>query len=168
MNLFGIGTGELLLILVIVLLVMGPERLPQIARYWGRLVRTAQHFTRVWQNFSAELTKELELEELARRDATRPRPSSQPVDSASQPAADDGVETADEPTRTIAPPRAPNLDDEPATEATAQTPGQNGSQVSEPATPAQKDTISDQPQSSNPVASNGPAQEENPGEVADG
>jgi Sec-independent protein translocase protein TatA len=32
MNVFGIGTGELLLILLIVLLVMGPERLRQLAR----------------------------------------------------------------------------------------------------------------------------------------
>jgi Tat protein translocase TatB subunit len=167
MNLFGIGTGELLLILAIILLVMGPERLPQIARYWGRLVRTAQHFTRVWQNFSAELTRELELEDQARREAPRPRPSSQPADSV-QPTADDGVETAEEPTRTIAPPRAPSLGDEPATEAAAQAPGQNGSQVGEPATPPQKDTEAAQSQSSNPAVPRSPAEEENPGEVADG
>lgn len=46
MNVLGIGTGELLLILLIVLLVMGPERLPQLARQWGKMVRVLSCFTR--------------------------------------------------------------------------------------------------------------------------
>lgn len=33
---FGIGTGELLLILVIALLVLGPERMPKLARDLGK------------------------------------------------------------------------------------------------------------------------------------
>ena len=167
MNLFGIGTGELLLILVIILLVMGPERLPQIARYWGGLVRTAQHFTRVWQNFSAELARELELEEQERRKANQPRQSRQPAEPA-QLSADDGAEAADEPPRTIAPPQVSGLGDEPATEAPAQALGQNGSQLSEPTAAAQKDTESAPLESPNSQASNGPAQEDEPGEAADG
>lgn len=35
---FGIGTGEILLILVIALIVLGPERMPQIARDLGRIM----------------------------------------------------------------------------------------------------------------------------------
>jgi orotidine-5'-phosphate decarboxylase len=35
---FGIGTGELLLILLIALIVLGPERMPQIARDLGRIM----------------------------------------------------------------------------------------------------------------------------------
>ena len=33
---FGIGTGELLLLLVIALIVLGPERMPKLARDLGR------------------------------------------------------------------------------------------------------------------------------------
>jgi sec-independent protein translocase protein TatB len=35
---FGIGTGELLLLLVIALIVLGPERMPKMARDLGRMV----------------------------------------------------------------------------------------------------------------------------------
>jgi sec-independent protein translocase protein TatB len=35
---FGIGTGELLLILVIALIVLGPERMPRVARDVGRVI----------------------------------------------------------------------------------------------------------------------------------
>jgi sec-independent protein translocase protein TatB len=35
---FGIGTGELLLLLVIALFVLGPERMPRMARDIGRVV----------------------------------------------------------------------------------------------------------------------------------
>jgi sec-independent protein translocase protein TatB len=35
---FGIGTGELLLILVIALIVLGPERMPKVARDLGKVI----------------------------------------------------------------------------------------------------------------------------------
>jgi sec-independent protein translocase protein TatB len=35
---FGIGTGELLLLLVLALIVLGPERMPRMARDIGRVV----------------------------------------------------------------------------------------------------------------------------------
>lgn len=39
MNLFGIGPGELLLILILALIVFGPRRLPEIARSLGQVMR---------------------------------------------------------------------------------------------------------------------------------
>ena len=38
MELFGIGAGELLLIMVLALVVIGPERLPEVAGQVGRTV----------------------------------------------------------------------------------------------------------------------------------
>jgi sec-independent protein translocase protein TatB len=92
MNVFGIGTGELLLILVIVLLVMGPERIPQLARQWGKLARTLNQFTRTWREISAEINRQINLEEMASA-SPKPKPAPAP------PSAPVG-----EPNNTIAPP----------------------------------------------------------------
>lgn len=58
---FDIGFGELLLVGVIALVVLGPERLPRAARtaglWLGRARATAQRFT-------AEIDRELKAEEL--------------------------------------------------------------------------------------------------------
>lgn len=104
MNLFGVGSGELIFILVIILLVMGPERLPQIARQWGKIVRTLSQFTRTWQQFNAELNRQLTLEERAeqQRHTDAMRASAH---------ADAPAETAE---NTIAPPLAPAAAAEPA------------------------------------------------------
>jgi Tat protein translocase TatB subunit len=39
---FGIGTGEILIILVIALLVLGPKELPKVARTIGKAMRELQ------------------------------------------------------------------------------------------------------------------------------
>ena len=54
---FDIGFGELLIIGLIGLLVLGPERLPGVARTVGGFVRKAR---RSWQQMQAELTKEVD------------------------------------------------------------------------------------------------------------
>lgn len=58
---FDIGTGELALIAVVALLVLGPERLPKAARTAGALVRRARTS---WQNVRNEIERELAAEEL--------------------------------------------------------------------------------------------------------
>jgi sec-independent protein translocase protein TatB len=45
MELFGVGAGEALLVLVITLIVVGPQRFPTIAREGGRWFRVARRFT---------------------------------------------------------------------------------------------------------------------------
>ena len=92
MNVLGIGTGELLLILLIVLLVMGPERLPQLARQWGKMVRVLSRFTRTWHEISAEITRQMNLEDIA---GTTPKPKPVPTPSTPEP---------DESSNIIAPP----------------------------------------------------------------
>lgn len=100
MNLFGVGSGELILILVIILLVMGPERLPQLARQWGKIVRTLSQFTRTWQQFNAELNRQLTLEERAEQqrhtEALRAKANADAPTEANE--------------NTIAPPRDPATD----------------------------------------------------------
>ena len=52
-----IGWGEFVIILVIALLVLGPDKLPQAGRALGKAVRSVKKFIR-------EATEELELDEL--------------------------------------------------------------------------------------------------------
>jgi sec-independent protein translocase protein TatB len=58
---FDIGTGEIALIAVIALLVLGPERLPGAARTAGALMRKARQS---WNNVREEIERELAAEEL--------------------------------------------------------------------------------------------------------
>ena len=60
---FDIGFSELLLIAVVALVVLGPERLPKAARFAGLWVRRARH---QWESVKQELERELEAEELKR------------------------------------------------------------------------------------------------------
>ncbi|HBK45280.1 MAG TPA: twin-arginine translocase subunit TatB [Xanthomonadaceae bacterium] len=60
---FGIGFGELLLIAVVALVVLGPERLPKAARFAGLWVRRARA---QWDSVKQELERELDAEELKR------------------------------------------------------------------------------------------------------
>ena len=60
---FDIGFGELFLIAVVALLVLGPERLPKAARFAGLWVRRARA---QWYSVKAELENELADEELKR------------------------------------------------------------------------------------------------------
>ena len=70
---FDIGFSELLLVALVALLVLGPERLPRAARFVGLWVRRARA---QWHSVRAELERDLAAEELQRslregRDALR-------------------------------------------------------------------------------------------------
>ena len=56
---FDIGFSELLIIAVVALLELGPERLPKAARMAGAFVRRARN---QWESVKAELERELEAE----------------------------------------------------------------------------------------------------------
>lgn len=60
---FEIGFWELVLIMVIALIVLGPERLPEVARTVGRWVGKARGMVR---NVKSEIDRELAAEELQR------------------------------------------------------------------------------------------------------
>lgn len=61
---FGIGSTELLVILLVALVVLGPKSLPQIARTLGKALG---EFRRVSTDFQRTLNTEVDLEEHDRR-----------------------------------------------------------------------------------------------------
>jgi sec-independent protein translocase protein TatB len=58
MDVFGIGTDELLVILLLAAVVLGPERLARTAREIGKLVRNVKAYL---SSFSDELKTELDV-----------------------------------------------------------------------------------------------------------
>jgi len=60
MDFFGIGFGELVLILLLALIIWGPKRVPEIARNLGKTVRALRRAT---HDFTAQVTREIDLEE---------------------------------------------------------------------------------------------------------
>lgn len=60
---FDIGFSEIALIAVVALLVLGPERLPRVARTAGALLRRARNS---WQEVRGEIERELAAEDLKR------------------------------------------------------------------------------------------------------
>lgn len=61
---FDIGFSELLVIAVVALVVLGPERLPKAARFAGLWVRRARS---QWDSVKQELERELHAEEIKRQ-----------------------------------------------------------------------------------------------------
>ncbi len=49
---FGIGTGELLVIFLLALLLFGPQKLPEIARWMGRATREAR---KAWEELQRQI-----------------------------------------------------------------------------------------------------------------
>jgi sec-independent protein translocase protein TatB len=64
---FDIGFSELLLIAVVALLVIGPERLPKAARTLGHLFGRMQRYV---NDVKADISREMELDELRKLQAT--------------------------------------------------------------------------------------------------
>ena len=58
---FDIGFSELLVIGVVALIVIGPERLPRVARTFGHLAGRLQRYV---SDVKADINREIELEEL--------------------------------------------------------------------------------------------------------
>jgi len=64
---FDIGFSELLVIAVVALVVIGPERLPRAARTLGHLFGRMQRYV---NDVKADISREMELEELRRLQAS--------------------------------------------------------------------------------------------------
>ncbi len=71
---FDIGFSELMLIAVIALVVIGPERLPRVARTLGHLAGRLQRYV---SDVKADINREIELDELRKmRDSMQQAASS--------------------------------------------------------------------------------------------
>src|ERR1700691_4292323 len=73
---FDIGFSEVLLIFVIALVVLGPEKLPRLASQVGRWIGRARAMAR---QFKEQLEEEINLEQVRKAQETR-----KPADSATQ------------------------------------------------------------------------------------
>jgi sec-independent protein translocase protein TatB len=82
---FDFGFSELLLIAVVALVVLGPERLPKAARFVGLWVRRARA---QWYSVKSELERELAAEEL-KRDLHDAQAAMRDLDSTVRSAGDD-------------------------------------------------------------------------------
>ena len=60
---FGIGFGELIVLLVIALIIFGPEKLPEVAKTLGKFYRQVMDYT---DSLKETVEKELNLEEFKR------------------------------------------------------------------------------------------------------
>ena len=58
MDIFGVGSNELLIIALLAVIVLGPERLVKVAREAGKLVRSVKAY---FSSLSDELKSELEV-----------------------------------------------------------------------------------------------------------
>lgn len=64
---FDIGFSEMLVIAVVALIVIGPERLPKVARTLGHLFGRMQRYV---NDVKADISREMELEELRKLQTT--------------------------------------------------------------------------------------------------
>ena len=83
MGFFGIGTWEILLILVIALIIWGPNKLPEIARKLGQIARTVR---KAGNEFTAAVSREIESQESKKPPPTPPNPPADTRETPSPPA----------------------------------------------------------------------------------
>ena len=63
MDFFGIGFGEVLLVLIVALIIWGPKRLPGIARMLGK---TMHNLKKATNDLASQVTREIDIEETER------------------------------------------------------------------------------------------------------
>ncbi len=86
MDFFGMGMGEILLILLVALIIWGPERIVEVGRTLGKVARALKKTS---FDLTSQISKELEMEEKERPpqlktkigDTTKKSPATNKVES---------------------------------------------------------------------------------------
>lgn len=81
---FDIASGELLLVALVALLVIGPKDLPRVLRYVGNWVGKARHVAGQFRSGFDEMVRHAELEELEQKWAAENERITRDVSSADQ------------------------------------------------------------------------------------
>ena len=68
MGFFDIGIQEIIIVLVVALLVLGPKRLPEVARKMGEIYRNLRKIT---GDFTKEFTKAIDIEDKELKDIAK-------------------------------------------------------------------------------------------------
>ena len=89
----GIGIWEVLLIIVVVLIVLGPQKVPEIARKLGQIVRTIR---RASTDLSTAITRELDV---TKDDSSTPGGKPGPADASTSPGTATGGKDTEQPPR---------------------------------------------------------------------
>jgi Tat protein translocase TatB subunit len=79
MSFLGIGPGELVLILVIAVIFLGPDKIPEVARTIGKMTRELKQIT---EGFESELRRELDEAAKLKDEASKPASSSPAIPDA--------------------------------------------------------------------------------------
>ena len=131
---FDIGFSELVVIGLVALIVIGPERLPRVARTVGHLVGRLQRYV---ADVKADINREVELEELRKmRDEVQQAASS--IETSVTSATAEFSNTEEELKRSLALDALPEAPAEAATEAAPQASVAVASPPGESAQPADK------------------------------
>jgi len=77
MEFFGMGMWEILVILVVALVVLGPGRITEVGRTMGKIVRTLRKAS---FDLTAQVTKELEEEKKEKEKPAEEEPEDKPKD----------------------------------------------------------------------------------------
>ncbi|MBI2868506.1 MAG: twin-arginine translocase TatA/TatE family subunit [Chloroflexi bacterium] len=85
MNFFDMGFGELLLVMIVILILFGPGKIPEIARTFGKMVNTVRKAS---QDLTVAVAREVEEAKRSQPDKPANAPPGEPAASAEPPATD--------------------------------------------------------------------------------